>query len=75
MSFQPYRNTVKRRIMKIYILQFESPSGAGWVNVEAYKTKEAAQQSMNEAEQYDKSMGLGNWVYRIQTIDLYLENT
>lgn len=73
MNIQPYCSTVKQHTMKIYILQFESKSGAGWINVEAYKTKEAALQSKNEAEQNDKSMGLGSWDYRIQTIDCWDE--
>lgn len=70
MSFQPYRNTVKRNIMKIYILEFKSKMRNAWVNLRAFESEDDAKDYLEKSKAMDAQIGIDNWGYRIETLDL-----
>lgn len=70
MSFQPYRNTVKRSIMKIYIVEFKSKLRHTWMNVKAFYEEKDAEAYIKESKNMDSKMELESWVYRIEQLTL-----
>lgn len=73
MSFQPYRITVKRSIMKIYILEFKSKMRNAWVNLRAFESEDDAKDYLEKYKAMDNQIGIDNWGYRIETLDLSLK--